>query len=103
MLEWLLRPSIRRLGFARRAGRVCVVAAALVLTVVPGMILYYGIDGWWWDATALVAGLGTLGVIGLDQLAELGGRRAAGLVRLALLSVGLLLGVLGAYALLSLW
>ena len=101
-IEWLLCPWVGRAGAAARASRVLVVALGLTLVILPAMILYFGIDGWWWDTTVAVLCCAPLGIILLDNVAELvgrlAGRQVVGLSRVAMLFVGLSVGVLGGYA-----
>jgi len=96
-IEWLLRPWLDRTPARARIGRISTVSAALVLTVVPSMMLYFGIDGWWWDGTLAVVSMSWVGVVALDAVAEQVSRRRAralpGLVRVGFIVLGLALGI----------
>ena len=100
-IEWLLRPWLRAGSTSARIGRISTVSAALLLTVLPGMMLYYGLDGWWWDGTVAVCSMAWLGVVSFDALAELVARlrrRALpGLARVGFVVLGLAVGILFGY------
>ena len=70
MLEWFLEPWRTGAGFVSRAARIFVMAALLTAVILPGMILYFGVDGWWWDSTASVCLSAPLAIVIADQLAE---------------------------------
>jgi hypothetical protein len=103
-IEWLLRPWLRHESARARIGRISAVSGALVLTVLPSMMLYYGIDGWWWDGTLAVVSMSWLGVVACDGLAaaleRISGRRFAGLSRVGFLALGLAAGILAGYVVL---
>jgi signal transduction histidine kinase len=104
-IEWLLRPWLRRESARARVGRISAVSGAIVLTVLPSMMLYYGLDGWWWDGTIAVVSMSWLGVVSLDALAQLLERRfrLSGLVRVFFIVLGLAVGILLGYVVLFLF
>ncbi|HWB78492.1 MAG TPA: histidine kinase [Nannocystaceae bacterium] len=104
-IEWLLRPWLRRDRARARIGRISAVCGAIVLSVLPSMMLYYGLDGWWWDGTIAVVSMSWLGVVALDSLAQLVERRRKlpGLARVLFIVLGLALGILLGYVALFLF
>lgn len=104
-IEWLLRPWLRRDHARARIGRISTVCAALVLAVLPSMMLYYGLDGWWWDGTIAVVSMSWLGVVAFDALAQLIERRRKlpGLARVLFIVLGLAVGILVGYVVLFLF
>lgn len=96
-IEWLLRPWLDHAPARARIGRITTVSAALVFTVIPSMMLYFGIDGWWWDGTLAVVSMSWVGVVALDLVAELVSRSRArplpGLARVGFIVLGLALGI----------
>jgi signal transduction histidine kinase len=100
-IEWLLRPWTAGGSAATRAGRVGSVAATLTLLLLPSMILYFGIDEWWWDSTLSVCLLTPVGIILFDNFAALVGRMRGrplrGPVRIAFLLVGFIAGDIAGY------
>ncbi|MFO0631828.1 MAG: histidine kinase [Nannocystaceae bacterium] len=100
-IGWLLRPwRVQQRGPAR-AGRLSAVAGALVLAVLPAMMLYYGLDGWWWDGTLWVPSMAWLAIVAADELAErlarARGRAIVGLPRVGFLIAGLFVGIFLGY------
>lgn len=105
-IDWLLRPWLEHAQLGARAGRVVALALALIALVLPSMILYYGIDDWWWDASAVICTMSTLGIIAFDALAggvgRLLRRPVVGLWRVTFLIAGLFLGIFAGYVALQL-
>ncbi|MBX7083979.1 MAG: histidine kinase [Nannocystaceae bacterium] len=103
-IGWLLRPWRARQRGLARAGRVSLVAASLALSILPAMMLYYGIDDWWWDGTLAVTSMAWLGVLVFDELAEriagLRARAIVGLPRVGFLVAGLFVGITLGYVVL---
>ncbi len=101
MIDWLLRPWLDNGGLAQRAGRVYLVAAVIAAAVLPGMMLYFGLDGWWWDTTVLVSVLAPAGIVAGDVVAAR--RGLGGLRRLAVMELGLLVGIAAGYLVVAIW
>jgi signal transduction histidine kinase len=71
LLIWWLDPWMRiGSGSEQRAGRILLACGVLAGTVLPAMMLGYGLDGWLWPLTGAVLLCGPLGTLLLDQLAE---------------------------------
>jgi hypothetical protein len=98
LIDWWLRPwQEASAGPLARAGRIYLFAAAMVLLVTPGMVLYYGADGWLWELTASVILFAPLGMTLCDALVHRIAGRGRRLVRLVALFVGTAVGVLAGY------
>jgi signal transduction histidine kinase len=106
-IEWLLLPWTAHGSAAQRAGRVGSVAGALTLLLLPSMILYFGIDEWWWDSTLAICLLTPAAIILFDNLAELVGRARGrplrGPVRLGFVLLGFIAGDIAGYIAVWLW
>jgi signal transduction histidine kinase len=115
LLVWWLDPWFRvGTRIQERALRIVLLSGALSVTVLPAMMAWYGIDGWLWPLTFAVVACAPLGIVLVDQLAELGdrvprdplavnaperARRLSPGIRLLVLLLGLTLGIALAYAL----
>ncbi|MFO0613495.1 MAG: histidine kinase [Polyangiaceae bacterium] len=101
-IDWLVGPWVDGSRWTRRATRVLAVSGALVVTVLPAMMLYFGLDGWWWDQSLSVVLLGPLGLVAFDWLGERVAAQAAPrwrpTIRVAALGGGIAAGVFAGYA-----
>ena len=100
-VEWLLGPWLEGRGFWGRTGRIVAVMGSLTLVVLPGMLLYFGPDGWWWDNTLAVCALMPAGIVladaGAEALGQARGRPVRGMARVVTLGLGLVVGNFAGY------
>lgn len=101
-IDWLVGPWVDGSSWARRGTRVLFVSAALIVTVLPSMMFFFGLDGWWWDQSLFVCVLAPLGLIAFDGggewIASRAARRSRPPIRVASLGLGLAAGVFAGYA-----